>query len=357
MKKANIFFLAVLSLLLLYCNDNEPCSDGDPDCPFPVELAGPRDFIVVNEGNFGQANGSLSLVNRGSKSVTNDIVGLSNGGITTGDVVQSVYHDDLYNRIFVVSNNESRILVLDDTSFIQTAVIEEGLSLPRNVIALGDWIYVTNWNSDFTDSFVSKYKRNDLSFWDNNTKTDPGTEQIFSYDGRKIFVSNSFSNTVQVFGDGQFKTINVGYSPIGMTSVYGAYINVICTDTFGGTNGWIYEIDNESLTVTDSVSLGLKPNGQLISDGSKVYFSSGQSIYGFDPRSEFSTSEHRIVNLSGKVSSIYGFSLDPGTSDPNIWVADSKGFNQNGEVHLVDRNSEILESYEVGIGPNGFHFF
>ncbi len=338
------------------CNDDEPCMDGDPGCGPNLPIISPQDVIVVNEGNFGQANGSLSYINRSGKSVVNDIVGESNGGIITGDVIQSVYHDDLYNRLLVVSNNDSRILILDDSSFVQTAVIETGLSLPRNILILDDRIYVTNWNSDFTNAFIAKYNRSDLSFRDNNTKTDPGTEQIYTEDGIKIFVSNSFTNTVQVFGHGSFETIKVGHSPSGMTSVYGGSINVICTDTFGGTNGWIYEIDNESLTVTDSVPLGIKPNGQLFSDGTQVYFSSGSSIYAFDPRSEFKANANQIVNLENQVSSIYGFNFDRGFSIDHFWIADTRGFTQNGQVHLVNKESEILKTYEVGIGPNGFLF-
>ncbi|MEQ9148421.1 MAG: hypothetical protein RLP13_09100 [Cytophagales bacterium] len=362
MHTIKLFSILFIAFLITSCNnDDEPCMDGDPGCGPNLPNQSQQDVIVVNEGNFGQANGSLSYINREAKSVINDVVSISNGGITTGDVVQSVYHDNLYNRIFVVSNNESRILVLDDSSFVQTAVIETGLSLPRYILTIDDMIYVTNWNSDFTNSFVAKYNRSDLSFRDNNTGTDPGTEQIYTTDGNNIYVSNNFTNKVQVFEHGRsspLKTIPVGFAPNGMASVYGGSINVICTDTFGGSNGWIYEIDNESLTVTDSVPLGIKPNGQLYSDGSQLYFSSGTSIYGFDPRSDFDKDSNEIVNLDNKVSSIYGFSLDQGYGDIelNFWVADPKGFTQNGEIHLVNTSSQILQSYEVGIAPNGFLF-
>jgi hypothetical protein len=357
MREIKILFISLLTIVFSSCNDDDPCGD-DVDC-LGISSS-PQDFIVVNEGNFGQANGTLSLINRETKSVRNDVVGNTNNGIATGDVVQSVYHDWVAGLIYVISNNESRILILNDSSFQQVGVIESDISLPRYMLIIDDKIYITNWNSDFTNAFVAVFDKTDLSFI-RKIAMNPGAEQIYTLDTRKIFVSNNFTNTVQVFeynGTSVTKTIKVGHTPNGITNVYNGFINVICQDTFGGNQGWVYEIDITSLTVSDSIPLNLKPGGQLLSDGSRVFFNSGKNIFAFDPRSEFDQSNNRILSFDAEVSSIYAFAIEPNSNTERIWIADPEGFTQNGMVHLVDITSsdKFVDSYEVGIGPNSFLF-
>lgn len=351
----NLFVFASF-IFLVSCQDDDNNSENvNPECNVPV----PSDqhVLVVNEGNFGSVNGSLTLFDTESQSKYEDVVGCKNEGILTGDVVQSVYHDEAGGRLFVVSNNESRILVLNSSTFVQTGIIESNLELPRYVEIVDGKIYVTNWGADFATSFVAVFNSDNLEF-QYNVSTEAGTERIY-VDQNKIWVINSFTNSVQVFGTSDQEvqnTIRVGQGPSGISSIDEDNVFVLCQGAFGANAGSVYQIDAANFSKTDSLILDFSPNSNLVEweSSARMILMNGSKMYLFNSILELS--QGNALDLSPDLNSVYGFSLLGET----LWVAETGDFVNNSKVKGFSLSSidPTLEfDFEAGIGANSFLVF
>ena len=97
---------------------------------------------MINEGNFQDADGSISFINPDDGSVKQDLFGSVNNGLALGDVVQSMTIDDDF--AYVVVNNSNKIEVVNANTFVSEHTIQ-GLSLPRYFTTLNGKGYVTEW--------------------------------------------------------------------------------------------------------------------------------------------------------------------------------------------------------------------
>ena len=77
-------------------------------------IAQSSSVYITNEGNFGTGNGSLSIYDKFSNSVTNNIYSSSNGGALLGDVVQSMEYFD--GKGYLCVNNSAKIEVIDNNA-------------------------------------------------------------------------------------------------------------------------------------------------------------------------------------------------------------------------------------------------
>ena len=130
--------ISVLLLTLAACKKDEPTPKGE----FSTGV------LVVNEGNFGNSDGSLSFYNTTTRVVQQNIFGLKNKGLALGDVVQSVRVES--NLAFIVVNNSNKMVVTDANTMVSQYTIT-GLSLPRYFTTLNGKGYLTEW-INFSDT-------------------------------------------------------------------------------------------------------------------------------------------------------------------------------------------------------------
>lgn len=130
MKKQFIIFLTILVTLV-------SCDKGDDAFITPEPVV--KLLFVANEGNFGESNGSISVIN--DEGVVNTIENV-------GDVVQSLLvHND---KLFVIVNNSHIIKVFNifEDGFLELdSEISTNESSPREMIILENKLYFTNWNT------------------------------------------------------------------------------------------------------------------------------------------------------------------------------------------------------------------
>src|SRR5262245_4125380 len=95
--------------------------------------------FVVNEGNFLDADGSVSFIHP-SEAVTQDLFGTVNDGRALGDVVQSMtISGDL---AFVVVNNSNKVEIVNANTFQAIHTITN-VKLPRYFTTLNGKGYLT----------------------------------------------------------------------------------------------------------------------------------------------------------------------------------------------------------------------
>jgi len=338
-------------------------SDDEPSIDLPVP--GESGFFVVNEGAFGGGNASLSYFDKSTTTMTNDIFTTKNEK-PLGDQAQSMIVVDTLGYIVVQSSNKVEVIDVRDFSSVMT--ITEGISSPRYMVALNsEKGYISDWGEDGVSGTV---KVVDL-VTKNITKsiaTGQGANKMIIV-GDQLYVTNKggrgFDNTVQVINtntDTIVKTIEVGDKPNSIVAddagniwvagtgnvVYADWPNIDEEET---TSGFIAKIVNDKVEVI--FSMPDKASGpsdlEINSSGENLYFDYLDKVYTLETKDVESEVDINIQQLIDKT--FYGIDLDPFTD--NIIGFEAPDFSSAGTMHRYDKNGSLIDSYEVGIGPNG----
>jgi len=344
------FFSLFLFLLLGF---SVSCDDDDDA---PESLAG--DFVIVNEGNFGQGNGSISVYNRNSDAVENNVFASANDGRTLGANVQSVsVHDEV---AFVVCNAADKIEIIDANNFeaLQAPLADSALVSPRYLAVSGNKAYVSVWGP-FDSIFAlneSKVAVIDLSDYTimQYLNVAAGPEGIIAADDQ-VYVANSFSNTITVIdtnSDEVIEEIILEGSPLLFAkngadvwvSVKGASAQFVRINTSDNSIA-------ETISVTDSNSNGKFVINQSLS---KIYFIGAESF----PSTSTTLQELSLDDTSSGIETLisgdhfYGVGTDPANDD--ILLGNSNSFQGEGTVLRYNTLGDLLQTYAVGVGPNNF---
>jgi YVTN family beta-propeller protein len=348
MKLKNYFLkLVIISLafLSLACGDDEKLVKGQ-------YASG---IFIVNEGNFGSGNGSVSHYNPSDKTVIEDVFKAEND-FALGDVVQSLHIDG--DKAFIVVNNSKKIEVVNYGDFSSIATISENLANPRYMVSKDGKGYISNWGN-FDSNFAldqSYVEVIDLKDFKEVKKinTQDGSENMI-IKGNTLFVSNSFTNTVSAIDlvSGSIsKTITVGNSPGVLIEDKTGMVWVVCAGSFGGNDGRLVSIDAQKLEVTQSIDLTKNVGSKITynSSANEIYYYGGKVVYAL----KMGTTSPKVFLDISDFSGIYGIGFDE--SRNAIYVSDAVGFAGKGTVHQYETSGQLIHQFKVGVGPSGFVF-
>ncbi len=321
------------------------CSDEEPNV-FKGQFE--EGIFVVNEGNFGESDGSISFINRNG-AVVNEIFSSTNEGKLLGDVVQSLYA--FGSRGFIVVNNSNRVEVVNLNTF-ESQYTLDNLLLPRYVVSDGTRAFITEWiNFENVEGQVSVIE---IESGETIKRIEVGIfpENLLIF-GSNLYVTNNRSNTVSVIDLNTLEvtsTVEVGPTPGSMEFVNDK-LYVLCSGGFGEDftpleNGNITSIDINNFS-TEIFEIRKNVLNRTVSNTQgRILFASGRTILSFDTQtstfSELFTTE---------LTSIYGLGI---TKENELLVADPRGFISSGEVFVFDLEGIVQESFTVGRAPNGF---
>lgn len=345
MNKRALLSIATMAFFLVSCgSDDEGPSTGETSS-----------VLVVNEGNFGQGNGSITSYNPETGVVTDHVFETANNGRPLGDVVQSAVFDSEAGGYIVVNN--SRKIEVVDPGFVSTSTIEADLANPRFLVKAGNQLFVSNWGN-FDDNFAldqSYVLILDAGSLEKKglVETNDGTENLIFADGY-VYASNNFGNTVSVIdaSEGTLKaTLEVGWSPGEMTIDSKGSVWLICGGSYQGNDGALY-----LLTPTEaekSTELGVNPGTRLAIDVSAdvLYYVNGTEVGKYETGS--GTLTKRFISEDSAVG-FYGIGFND--AEKVLYVADAKGFQGKGTVYRFSTDGATISTFEAGVGPNGFVF-
>ncbi len=334
-------------LLLLSCETNPLVPKVTPE----TKLQG---AFIVNEGNFMQGNGSLSFYSFDDHSVQNHIFKSVNQR-DLGDVVNSMTIVDTVG--FIVVNNSNKIEVISTNTWksLHTIDLPAGSS-PRHAAYREGKIYVTNLFSNSVNVIDAETFQTETSI-----TVGANPEEIFIA-GSNAFVANSgFGNghTVSVIDlatNQVTKTLNVGDNPSAFIQDADGDLHVLCVGrwpawgdtTDQGTNGGIFMIDPSALVVNDSLSVQGHPS-ELTFDGAETgYFLNGGVL------NSYSTKTNQL--LSNGVVSGWFYSVEADPVSQQIFCLDAKDYAQEGSLRIFSFAGDSLETHTVGIIPGGVTF-
>ncbi len=347
-----VFALLILSLCLFSCDDDDSKPKGKYE----------SGVIVVSEGGFGDANGTVTHYNPVSGEVEQNIFRNAAGSFA-GDVAQSItFHGD---KGYLVLNGGNTVEVVDGNSFERLSTISNAaLDKPRYVEIINDKAYISVWGPyeeggySLIDSYVLVV---DLS---NNTvvekiETDEGTDKLL-YTGNYLFASNNNfggSSTVAVINPSNNTLVDqlqLASGPAGLVSDANGKVWVICTGVYGATSGQLFRINPSNLNIEETIEIDLKVNGDLAvtPDKGSLIYNSGKDIYKISITATAAPTEP--IFEASEVVTNYALNVDPGTGD--IWIADALNYATEGKVYIYNASGALQSSFTTGISPTQIHF-
>lgn len=157
MKLFKFLLIAIIGMVFLYSCSNDDDGvlviDPDPD-PEVMTLPFENGFLVTNQGPATTGFGSVSFINAGLTTATNDIFqSVTNDNL--GNTVRSM--DFVGDLAYIVANGSNRITVVNRFTFEEVARIETGLDNPRYFIEANGKGYVSNWGDPLvpTDDYIA----------------------------------------------------------------------------------------------------------------------------------------------------------------------------------------------------------
>lgn len=317
--------------------------------------------FIVNEGSFGNSNGSVSFYSKSTDSVYNNIFYTTNNR-SLGDVVQSlgVYNENAY----IVVNNSNKIEIANKNTFEEEGVIPE-LPAPRYMAFQDDKGYVSCWGDN-------SVKVIDLNVHEvtASVEVSTGPEKMIAYNN-KLYVANSggwSSDSILSIIDLSTETVDkslvVKHTPTDMVINSEGDIWVLCSGKilYGPDDPWpiieetpsmLYKIDTETDEVVVEVTLfkDQHPSHLEIDTDDILYFGGGfgfQGIYSWNPSASSGTSTQIISEYC------YGFNIEPASDE--IFATLAPSFTDAGILNRYDKNGSELGMYTCGIGPNSAGF-
>lgn len=344
--------VAALAVSPILCS----CSDSDDGPALPEEASGDGVFIV-NSGNFGYSNASLSYYNPETKSVSNNVFQSANGQ-KLGDVAQSM---TIYNgKAWVVVNNSHVVFAFDPVTYKELGRITDFTS-PRNIHFVSDSkAYVSQlWDNRIIVINPQKYEVTGYITVPDMTMENGSTEQMvqigkyvycncWSYNNRIIKIDTT---TDQVVGQ-----VEVGLQPVALVADKNNKLWTLCDGGYyGSPYGYeapsLYQVDPETLTVMRhfDMTLGTTASALLINGNRDALYWCAGDVWRMDitatelPATSLIAADGRWFNA---------MSIDPVRED--IYVADAIDYTQSGIIYRYSKSGAKVDEFRVGIIPAGF---
>ncbi len=340
-------FKIILSLLLVgySCVEDKP-----PDPAFiDAQLDGSFRVFVCNEGNFQFGNSSVSLILPQDSLIVNNYYNRANDK-ALGDVCQSITF--FQNKAYIVVNNSSKVVVVDDLDFKEIGVISD-LESPRYVLPISNSkAYVSDLYADAIHvvNLNTLSKESEIFF--------PGwTEEMCLIYGFAFVTCRAepYLYVVETIEDNVVDSIAISKGAGSIVIDQYDRIWVSCSSgVSGSTSSSLYCIDPISRKIIQSFNLGSGEgsisNLELNSSKDSIYFMN-EHIYKMSvtadelPSTAFISSEGRLF---------YGLGVYPKNGD--VFISDAIDYNQRGRIFHYSSGATQKGSYLAGIIPGSITF-
>jgi DNA-binding beta-propeller fold protein YncE len=337
-RKISLVLLSVF--LFIGCEDDEPTKD--------LLTPEQRHVVIINEGNFQSANGSISAYYPETGSVAAEVFQAANQGRPLGDVPQSI--SQIGERYFIVVNNSNKIEVVD-RQFNSLGKID-GLNSPR---------YVKEISA--TEIVVSDLYQDELYLINSNNYQQQGVleskgwiEEMEELDNR-LYTCHVDSNQVWVWdlkNDTIITKINTNKQPQSMVIDKNEMLWVACSGGIQDGFPALIQIDPRNNTILKKIEVPDKDKSiaalEINPAGDHLLFLMGDVFEMSIADTTFPSQEK--IKEGGRL--FYGLGVDPFNGD--IYVSDAIDYLQKGVVYRYSKGGELQQSFKVGIIPGGFFF-
>ncbi len=339
-----ICILTLFSVLFTACETDTPA----PIISMPEVISGDG-VLIVNEGNYGWGNASLSYYQKSSDEIFHELFRHANGD-KLGDVFQSVYLGDEY--AWLVVNNSGKIECIDLKTFNRVGSIH-GLISPRFMLSVGtDKAYVS-------DLFGNRITIINLASLEITGKIEVNgwTESLVLHNDRVLVtgVQSGFIYAIDPATDQITDSLAVPPGPISMVKDADEHIWVLSGEAPMLKNRpALYQIAGDKFKVSRHIHLpgeNTSYSNLAVCPAGEFLYILGDHVYRLDLLDSEADIEVYIP-ANGRI--LYGLSVDPANGD--IYVTDAIDFVQPGIMFRYHSDGTLITSHKTGLIPGGFAF-
>jgi YVTN family beta-propeller protein len=351
---------ALLLLLLLLAGVNG-CSKTGGITDGGALPGAAQSVYIMNEGNYGKANASLTMYLPDSLKAYQDVYFTANGR-NLGDVGNDMVIYGKYGYI-VVNNSQKIEVVLLETMKSAGTITIPGTKSPFKAAIFSDTKgYVTN----LYDNSVTVFNPTTFAVVKDRIPVGLNPQGIISFNGR-IYVCNSgygADSTVSVIDpltDTVVKTIVVGKSPSEIDYTTDQKLVVKCEgvssypDPTKEAPGSIMKIDPSTLAVTGTLPLPLAtyshPEKMAVSGAGYAYVKVKSGIM------KIETAQLTVVNagfIPFTSYTINGMAYD--RTNSRLYVADAVDYVSAGTITVYDADGKTTATFKAGVIPGAITF-
>lgn len=340
-----IILILPLLFFLCSCVKDKPNDAVQPQ----VNLGSGHKVYIINEGNFGSNNGSVSLYELNSGNLTADLYKTQNNNAPLGDVCQSMIK--INNSFYIVVNNSGKITIVNSDDFKFEGAIT-GLISPRFILPVSP-----------NKAYVSDLYANALSIIDLNTNTKTGsipcsgwTEQM-ALIYNKAFITNMYKDycyVVNTVNDQIIDSILVGPNAGSVVIDKNSKVWILSAGkTSSSTLAKLIRINPVSMLIEINFNFntGETPSNLCINAAKdKLYFLKG-NVYSMNiTDAALPTGYH----INGSGHTFYGLSINPINND--IYVSDAIDYVQKSSIMVHASSGQLNTSFKAGVNSSGFYF-
>lgn len=309
-----------------------------------------KGVFVINEGNYGGGNGSVSYYRTDSDKVYNDIYFTVNQR-PLGDVCQSMYV--LGGKGYVIVNNSGKIEVVNVEDFKNTATIS-GFTSPRCLLQTEQGsAYVTDMYSNVI--YIVNLSTATIS----GSIRCPGSTEEMMLVNNQVYITNTEKEYLYIADPANNKitdSIHLSYGTFSIQKDKEGKLWVMCMGNYQDqTPANLYKVNPANKEVEKSY-----PFSSWLNAWNKIKMNPGKDTIYFSNVSIYRMSIYDHVLPSGAFiesgnRNLYGLGIDPRTS--NIYVSDAIDYVQKGKVYIYSPQGFLLKSFNAGIIPGEFCFY
>ena len=332
----------LISILLFACKTDDDSAD-------PIIISD-ANVLVVNEGNFGFGNGSVSLYNSNTLVVNNKLFQTNNSGRPIGDVVQSI--EQIGDKLFIVVNNSSKIEVVDVSTFKSIGNISP-LNSPRYILPIdSNRAYV----SDLYEDKIYIINPNTMAI--TGTIDAPGWIEEMKLVNNMVFAANVDSSQVWVIDPSNnqiVKKVKTNKQPQHIEVDVNDKLWISCSGGFQEDLAALYKINSSNYLVEkvfeasdSSFSFGeIELNKSL----DKIYYLSNDGVFAINiTDTVLATTPY----LSSTGKNFYGLKVNRETDE--LYVCDAIDYQQKGLIYRYDNQAKEIHTFRAGIIPSDIFF-
>ena len=342
-------FLFILGIIVLFSCSKEELGPQCENCTTTSVSTDSSDVLIVNEGNFGWGNGSLSLYVPSTKSISNNIYSQANNSLPLGDVIQSTYQFN--NKVYVVANNSNKVEVLNKNTFINETTIT-GFNSPRYFLPINN-----------NKAYVSDLYSNSLQIVDLNSNTITGnintngwTEKMLLHNDT-AYVCDMTNNNLLIINtsnDNLIDSVKVGVEPNSLVLDANNKIWIMCSGGFQEDNPKLIRFNPQTRSIEATFvfsSINESPGSLSVNSNKTQLYFLNSNVYTLNINATSLPSSALITNNG---NTFYGLGIHPASED--IYIADAVDYVQSGFVYRYSSSGSLIDNFNVGIIPGNFLF-
>jgi hypothetical protein len=337
--------VVALFLLLIF----QSCEKEKPIVSEEFQFQSGQTIWVLNEGNFQSGNASISLINRTSGEVIQNITQKVNG-FPLGDVLQSALM--VNGKVWLTVNNSGKIIVVNPTNFKIEKTIE-AIGSPRYMYHYGDEVFVSDFQTQtlhiFNAASFQKVAEIYTGGWSEQMALVGNELWLTMVNKNKIYCINPSTRIIT-------DSISTYDQPLNITTDTQGHVWVLCGgNIFPRTAANLVSYNAVSKTEINRFEFQnttFKPSRLTKNSAGDSLFWIYDGVFAHSINStNFPVSS--IIAANGR--NFYGLSYDSATK--HLWLSDAKNYVQQGEVFELNQNGEVLRTFAAGIIPGDFFFY